>query len=59
MSAMIVIVSDPCSSNPCGYGKCLATRGNSYRCQCKTPYTGSHCQLLIYQGSSLTAFNMY
>lgn len=39
-------ILDPCLSNPCRYGRCLATNVGSYRCQCLAEFTGNHCQLI-------------
>ena len=40
-----VNVVDPCRSNSCEYGNCVALHsGERYRCDCDVGYTGSSCE---------------
>jgi len=42
-----VAVPKPCDSSPCrNGGTCTNLSGGSYRCNCRSPYYGSRCQLM-------------
>ncbi|GBM23138.1 hypothetical protein AVEN_60836-1, partial [Araneus ventricosus] len=35
---------DPCTKNPCENGGTCRLKGNSSKCDCKTPYFGDKCE---------------
>ncbi|CAH6940368.1 Habp2 [Phodopus roborovskii] len=35
---------DPCQSNPCEHGGDCLIRGDTFRCNCPAPFSGSRCQ---------------
>nr|KAF6322333.1 hyaluronan binding protein 2 [Pipistrellus kuhlii] len=37
-------VSDPCLSNPCEHGGACFISGDTFKCNCLAPYSGSRCQ---------------
>lgn len=41
----IAIFKEPCSSNPCQNGGKCTIEGQTYKCECKPPYTGNECEI--------------